>query len=171
MAADLFVPGLIRIEVAPPAGTYALLGYSRDGIHIRETLRQRPVYGDEGGGSDGVPVDWIFLGQWHDVRFELYRFDGDVLAGVLKVLSTNADKTRDKTFDAGHLIRQSGDYFKLKLFTENRISTAAPAFKREYPVAVLTGSPEYPVGVNEMVTMLEFTCYPNSSGVLFTVPA
>lgn len=172
MAAQIFVPGLIKVSVAPASGSpLQTLGYCSDGVHIREELRLRPVYGDEGGGAEGVPVDIQYLGQYHILRFELYRFEGAVLESVLKAFSTNQYKLRNKAFDPGWMMRQGGDHYQLELRTEYRVITADPVFKRLYPAAVLTGAPEYGVGVHEMRTVFEFTCYPDASGTIFTVPA
>lgn len=172
MATSIFVPGLIEVSIAPSGGILAVLGYCSDGVNIREELRQRPVYGDQGGGAEGVPVDILFLGQFHILQFELYNYDGDLLTEVLKALPTTAAKVRNKTFDPGWLMRAGGDYFKLELRSKYHIDTARPAaFIRQYPVAMLTAAPTYNVGVHEMRVMMEFTCYPDADGTIFTVPS
>lgn len=172
MAATIFIPGLIAVSVKAPADqNFSLLGYCRDGVAIRENVRMRPIYGDEGGGPDGIPVDFSYLGEFHEVRLELYKYDGEVLAQVSNRLSTS-NKLRTMVFEPGWMIRSAGDYFLLKLETEMRYmqTTPPPPFKRTYLVAIPTSPIEYPLGPKEMLTVLDFTCLPDATGVLFSVP-
>lgn len=170
MAPSIFVPGLIAISVKPATGTkWDFLGYCRDGVYIREQLRTRPIYGDEGGGPDGIPVDYSFLGEYHEVRLELYKYDGDVLSAVCNRLSTSP-KDRSKVWEPGWLMRGAGDHYQLQLKTEFRFVQEPPAFNRIYPVALPLSPVEYPVGPKEMLVILEWTCLPSSDGTVFTTP-
>jgi len=172
MAASVFIPGLIAVSIkAPNDQNFALFGYCRDGVTIRENVRMRPIHGDEGGGPDGIPVDFSYLGEYHDVRLELYKYDGPVLAKVAKRLSTTTDKARNKAFEPGWMIRSAGDHFVLRLQTEHRFTNPpSPAFARTYNVAIPTSPIEYPLGPKEMIVLVEFTCLPDATGTLFTVP-
>lgn len=171
MAATVFIPGLIAVSVkAPAAQDFSLLGYCRDGVTIRENVRMRPIHGDEGGGPDGIPVDFSYLGEYHDVRLELYKYDGAVLTLISNRLSTTA-KERNKVFEPGWMVRSAGDYFALQLETEYRFATGqTPVFSRTYTVAIPTSPIEYPLGPKEMLVLVEFTCLPDDTGTLFTVP-
>jgi len=173
MAVSIFVPGLIAVHVATPGNPseFTLLGYTRDGVHIREEARMVPIYGEEGGGPEGVPVDIRYLGEYHEVRAELYKYDGDQITKVLNRLSPTAAKARGKVLDPGWMIRSAGDHFILKLVSEIRYQqNVAPPFVRVYPVAIPMAPIEYPVGTREMVTLVQFTCFPASDGTIFTVP-
>ena len=169
MAASIYIPGLIAVSVKYGAGNFQLLGYCRDGVHIREQLRVRPIYGDEGGGPDGIPVDYSYLGEYHEVRTELYKYDGAVLTNVCKrILQTNKDRT--KIWEPGWMFKSGGDYFQLQLATEFRFAQGQAGFQRIYHVAIPLSPIEYPLGPKEMLVMLEWTCLPDSTGQLFTVP-
>ncbi len=171
MAANIFIPGLIGVSIKAPGDTvFALLGFCRDGVQIRENVRLRPIHGDEGGGPDGIPVDFSYLGEYHDVRLELYKYDGDVLSKVSNRLSTTADKVRTKVYEPGWLVRSAGDYFLLKLETHFKYlpNPPQPQFSRTYTTAIPTSPIDYPLGPKEMIAVLEFTCLPDASGVVFS---
>jgi len=170
MAATIFIPGLIAVSVKAPAEqNFSLLGYCRDGVYVRENVRMRPIHGDEGGGPDGIPVDFSYLGEYHEVRLELYKYDGEVLARVANRLSTT-NKARNAVYEPGWMIRSAGDFFMLKLATEFRYAatTPPPPFTRIYTVAIPAAPVEYPLGPKEMVTVIDFTCLPDQTGVIFT---
>lgn len=169
MPASVFIPGLIAVQIKKPTDqNFSLLGYCRDGLTIRENVRMRPIYGDEGGGPDGIPVDVSYLGEYHDVRMELYKYDGAQVAQVSNRLSTSL-KNRTSVFEPGWMIKAAGDYFVLKLETELRFTQGAPPFSRTYHVAIPSQPIEYPLGPKEMVILLEFMCLPDANGVVFTV--
>jgi hypothetical protein len=171
MPASVFVPGLIAVSVKKPADqNFSLLGYCRDGVMIRETVRMRPIHGDEGGGPDGIPVDFSYLGEYHEVRLDLYKYDGAMVAAISNRLSTT-NKSRTKVFEPGWMIRAAGDEFQLKLETEYRfVSGHPPVFSRIYNCAIPTQPIEYPVGPKEMNVLIEFLCLPDATGTIFTVP-
>lgn len=169
MPATIFVPGLIAVSVkAPQEQDFALLGYCRDGVHIRENVRMRPIHGDEGGGPDGIPIDFSYLGEYHDVRLELYKYDGDTLTKISSRFSSSP-KVRNEVFEPGWMIRSAGDHFVVKLETELRFTTGDPPFRRIYTTAIPTSPIEYPLGPKEMLVVVEFTCLPDATGVVFTV--
>ncbi len=108
MAPTIFIPGVIGVSVkAPGDSQFSLLGFCRDGVQVRENVRMRPIHGDEGGGPDGIPVDFSYLGEYHDVRLELYKYDGQVLAKIAARLATTA-KAREKVYEPGWLVRAAG---------------------------------------------------------------
>lgn len=166
MATTIAIPGLIAVKIGN-ATTRNLLGYARDGIQINEIVRMRPIYGDEGGGPDGVPVDFSYLGEYHEVRMELYKYDGNILVQVLNRLNSTS-KQRNMVWDPGWMVRSAGEYFALELVSENRMSGADPQFRRIYPVAIPVDPISYPLGPREMVVMLQFMCFADSTGTLFT---
>jgi hypothetical protein len=168
MAAMIYIPGLIAVSVKPQGGnTWQLLGYCRDGVQVREQVRIRPIYGDEGGGPDGIPVDYSYLGEYHEIRMELYKWDNAAMTLVSKRLP-NANKLRTNIWDPGWLLKQGNDYFQLQLATEWRFAEGQAEFLRQYQVAIPLSSIEYPLGPKEMVVLMEWTCIPNQSGQLFT---
>ncbi len=170
MSAAIMIPGLIAVSVKPVGGsTWQLLGYCRDGVQVREQVRIRPIHGDEGGGPDGIPVDYSYLGEYHEVRLELYKWDGNVMTLVSKRLP-NQQKPRTHIWEPGWLIKQGTDYFQLKLSSEWRFAQGQSGFVREYHVAIPLSSIEYPLGPKEMVVMMEWTCLPDANGQLFSVP-
>lgn len=169
MPASIYIPGLIAVSVKYGTSSYQLLGYCRDGVQIREQLRVRPIYGDEGGGPDGIPVDYSYLGEYHEVRLELYKWDGDAMTLVSKRLP-NENKQRTHIWEPGWLLKQGGDYFRLKLASEWRFATGQTGFVREYHVAIPLSAIEYPLGPKEMITAMEWTCLPDASGQVFSVP-
>lgn len=170
MPASVFIPGLIAVSVKAPADTsFSLLGYCRDGVHIREVVRLRPIHGDEGGGPDGIPLDFSYLGEYHEVRLQLYKYDGTILTKISNRFSSTTAKLRTKVFEPGWMLRAGGDHFMLKLETEYRFLTGQqPVFSRTYTVAIPSQPIEYPVGPKEMEVLLEFICLPDASGVVFT---
>lgn len=169
MAATIYIPGLIAVSVKSGTGPWQFLGYCRDGVQIREHLRVRPIYGDEGGGPDGIPVDYSYLGEYHEVRTELYKYDGNVLTQIAKRIP-NTNKDRTKIWEPGWMMKSGGDYFQLKLVTELRFVQGIEGFQRIYHVALPLGPIEYPLGPKEMVVLLDWTCIPDASGQLFSVP-
>lgn len=83
MAAVIVVTGAARLYIdAGQGGGLQFLGYTRDGVTIREVMYQDDVKGDQNGGESGPPIDVQHFGEHHEIETELVTVDLSVLATV-----------------------------------------------------------------------------------------
>lgn len=69
----------INTESATDNTKFEMLGYSRDGIQVQEISKMLDVPGDQHGGQEGIPIDFQFMAEEHQLRGELTRYDMLVL--------------------------------------------------------------------------------------------
>lgn len=62
--------------------TWEQLGYSVDGVIVREQPVMVPLYGDRYGGPDGRPIDYCYFGDTHYLQSELTRLNDAVLSKI-----------------------------------------------------------------------------------------
>jgi len=80
MPLTIQVDGKALIRVATPAsGALEDLGYSINGVTIRENLFTADVHGDEFGGEQGPPIDKQYFGEMHVIQMTMTRYDEAVL--------------------------------------------------------------------------------------------
>jgi len=84
MAKAVQVPGVCEILTGTgSAGALESMGYSINGVDVEEDEFLIDVPGDENGGDEGPPIDIQSLGQVHTLRFDLSKYDADVVAKLL----------------------------------------------------------------------------------------
>lgn len=162
MAIDFTVPGICAIKLnTGTSGAWEDLGRCQDGVSIREMLYSEEVHGDDRGGPQGPPVDINYLGEAHNVRLQLYRYDPAVLSKVAGRVKTTA-KSEGAVMPPGHLLVDTADAFQLVI--------DGSGFTRKYERAIPTGAIEIGrVGPHHAVWALEFLCLANDSDVLYTL--
>lgn len=157
-------PALVKVGTGtgqPP--TLEDLGYSRDGVAIREEAHWADIHADAAGGEEGPPVETLFLGERSLVRVELVRWDWEV---AYRVLARLRGATAGEPQPAGIALVASGP------LTVRLVIDAAREV-RHYPRAAVRGAVELNKGARASRLAFEFECYrdgvPSSSyyGVLY----
>ncbi len=60
-------PAAIKVDTGD-ANAWQTLGYTRDGVSLRDESAWLEYYADSGGGDRGIPIEIIHLGQFSRVR-------------------------------------------------------------------------------------------------------
>ena len=145
-------PARIRVDTGA-ANALEELGYSAEGVTIREEARRLDVPGDENGGSEGVPIDIQYLGQIHFVTFELTKYDELILDKLTPRIYGGTAGTEGTI---GTLLVANG--FRLLIH-----STTEP---RNYLLAMPLEPVETNKGTKFSRVIMGFECYP-SSGTIY----
>ena len=155
MAATVLTTGPAVVKLDTGAGnTLEILGYSAEGVSIREEARMIDVPGDENGGSEGPPIEIQYLGEIHYVTMELTKLDVAVLNKINVRVYGNS--TPGTTSTPGTLM--SSNSFRLLI-----LSTTNP---RNYLFAIPREPIESNRGTKYMRVSMVFECH-SSSDVLW----
>ena len=131
------------------------LGYSNDNVRIRQQRFTHKIYGDQNGGSEGIPLDIQNLGAIHIVQFELVNFDIDVFN---KCEAAAYGVTEGETGTVGQFL--SNTEFRLLLKPESGVEP------RNYLKAAPYQSIDWSLGVKNTQVPMAWECYP-VNGVVF----
>ncbi len=114
MALQILVTGAARIYIDAGQGSgLSLLGYTRDGVTIREVIYQEDVKGDQNGGESGPPIDVQHFGEHHEIETELVTVDMTFLATVKAKVNNG---TPGILPTAGSLMVSAGLYHRLLIY-------------------------------------------------------
>lgn len=156
MAETIQVDGVATITVGTgTAGALETLGKSIDGVQITEFNATYDVYGDEGGGPEGVPIDCQDMGEWHVIRMLLTKYDEAVinkLRAIFRGGTAGAARTKGGLFGAG-----SGAF---------RVVLHSVLRPRNYPTCIFKEPREVNKGTKHSQAQVIFTAY-DWSGVLY----
>jgi hypothetical protein len=122
------------------------LGVTRNGIEINEQAFISELKSDYGGGEQGPPTDYQYLGEMHSIVAELAQWNPEVLA----VLETRVNAAYALTRTKGQLLRCSGAYFRVLFLAAN--------FGRNYTNVYINEPIAYsPVGTPATFPRITFT--------------
>jgi hypothetical protein len=80
MATAVYAFGPAKISINSGAsGAWEEVGYTAEGVRVREEEIMIPVPGDENGGPEGAPIEFQHLSAQHFLTLELTKFDAAVL--------------------------------------------------------------------------------------------
>lgn len=157
MAATIIVDGLATIKIASPAsGSLDTLGYTMNGAEITERVYPYNVYTDENGGDAGPPVDIQYMGEVHQIRLLLTKYDNAILN---KIRAGLAGGTAGTPGTAGTLYFQGTSAWRLLIH-----SVSDP---RNYTRVVFTEPKEVNKGTKHSQALVIATAYKDGSGVLY----
>jgi hypothetical protein len=161
MAITVHVAGLASIKVNLSADYRVLstLGYTQDGATIVFRPYYQDVPGDENGGDAGPPIDRVYMGEVAQVQLELTKWDDTLAALLIK-------RFRDPT--ALLTTGQPAGAGTLTFSTAHSLVVSSPNGIHNFPRAVLDGELQINKGTKYSRWLLGFTCYKNTSGVLWT---
>jgi hypothetical protein len=155
MTINVAGPVLIRTGTGASAALEDL-GYTIEGVEIQEQPKYLDVYGDQNGGSSGIPIDVQYMGEMHVLRFDLSKWDDAVMAKIAVRLRGG---TAGEIGTVGTLWGAASKTYRVLLTATN--------FTRNY-VSCL---PLEPVGMNAgskySRKSFAMVCYPNSSNVIW----
>lgn len=157
MAAAIVVAGLSTIKIAAPAsGSLETLGYSENGVEFVENVMTLPVHGDENGGDAGPPIDVQYMGEWHQVRILLTKYDEAVID---KVRAGLAGGTAGTPGTAGTLYLAGTSAWRLLIH-----SVTDP---RNYLHAIFDMPKELNKGTKHSKALIVARCFKNAAGVIY----
>lgn len=116
------------------------LGYSLDGVNLSFQRFLKPIPGDQNGGPDGPPVDYIMHGEICDISFILIDFNMTNYESLIGHLDTFGRQP-----DAGELMYGGTNS------TDNsfRFLVLAAADPYNFPVTILTNPHSLNLSTNE----------------------
>lgn len=150
MAEAVVVAGAVLVKTGTgSANALENLGYSINGIQIRERVYTLDVPGDQNGGDEGPPIDRQYLGEVDLITMELSKYDVAVFAKLTPKLLGG---TAGQTATPGTLIFGASKYYRLLL--------TGAAFTRNYIGATLIGEPiEFNAGTKFSRLRIEWECH------------
>jgi hypothetical protein len=164
MAISVQFDGPCKISVGTgDQGALEVLGYTVDGVSIRETSRTADVPGDQNGGTEGPPIDVQFFGQIHEVSIDMSKFDLAILNKLRPIVKGG---TAGSISQPGTLL--SGNSFRLLLAPDNVDGSGDPIINnpRNYLIAI----PREPIEINKGTKFtrvrMSFQCHA-SAGVMY----
>lgn len=112
-----FGPCNIQVNTGTPSGgntVWENLGYTADGVMIRQEAIELPIPGDENGGQEGAPIDFQHLTEQHFLTCELTKLDEAVLQKINSRFRSGV--TAGQTKAPGTLI--ADQYFSVLLVSD-----------------------------------------------------
>jgi len=150
IAVYAFGPCNISINTGT-SGAWENLGYTADGVRVREEAIQLPVPGDENGGAEGVPIEFQHLAEQHFLTLELTRFDTAILQKLRSRFKSGI--TAGMTKSPGTLV--ATDYFRVLLQSDT-----VSGNHRRYLKAYATQPIEETIGTKYSRPMVVLQCLP-----------
>lgn len=151
------VAGLATIKIASPSGgTLDTLGYTMNGAEITERNFVLDVYGDENGGDAGPPIDVQQMGEAHEIRLLLTKYDDTILD---KLRARIAGGTAGTPSTAGTLMFPTANNFRLLIH-----SVTLP---RNYLNVVFREAFEINKGTKHSQALVIGTGYKDAAGVIY----
>ena len=148
-------PCLIRVGTGS-AGALEDLGYTEDGADVDIEGFFENVWGDQGGGPSGVPIDVQYFGELARIRLTLTKWDAAIAD---KVVPRVNGATAGTPATPGTLMFQESKSIRLLLSPTSR--------PLNFPRAFLRGNYQINKGVKHSKIIFEFECHKDGSGVLF----
>lgn len=144
---------LIKVNTGS-ASALESLGYSQNGVTISENPIVVPIPGDQGGGDEGIPIDFQTLGQTDTIRIELTKYD-EAIADKIRTLARGS-VTAGNVPTPGTLVFANTYYFRLLILTTNYI--------RNYPVVLFREPREINRGTRFSKAIFVGTAFPDLTG-------
>jgi hypothetical protein len=138
------------------------LGYTDEGVFVREMPRSEDIPGDQNGGAAGIPIDIQYFGAEHMVNFTLTKFDLAVLKKVLARLNTTAAKAAPGTQVAAGTLMSTAP-FRLLIKSDLYDASTNPLACRNYVVALPLGEIANNYSVKYRRAQMQWRCLPNAS--------
>lgn len=147
---------LVRIDANQGAGIESL-GYGREGVELEHEAFWEDVFSDRRGGSNGTPIDVVYLSESGRVMLELSEWEESVLD---KIRARIAGGTAGTLGTSGTL-----------MFTESnktfRVIIASTTEPRNYTRCIPRGVWTINKGTKHSRCVIAFDCYENASAVLY----
>jgi len=143
----------------------SVLGYTRDGVTIRQDGYFLDVKTDDTGGEAGPGADTQYLGESSLITMEFTKYDPAVLALISQRRagdSTTGTFTGGTAAATGSLQIQGSKSFALT------ITAVTTGFSRVYPLVVFREPIEINLGTKFSTVRIEGQAWTNGSGVLYT---
>lgn len=160
MPLSVQVAGLATIKIgqADCANPQLLtLGYTVNGVRIRDESFWDDVHGDQNGGDAGPPIEVIYLGKKASVSVELSKWDAAVADKIAARLWSSSPGV---VGPVGTPILASGQSLRLVVQC-----AASPGF--DFRRAVPREPIEVNKGTRHSVLMCVFDCYADPNGVIY----
>lgn len=152
MAVEVYAFGPAKISVnTGVSGAWQEVGYTADGVRVREEAIQLPVPGDENGGAEGVPIEFQHLAEQHYLTLELTRFDAAILQKLRSRFKSGI--TAGLTKGPGTLV--ADDYFRVLLESDTDAT-----HHRRYLKAYVTQPIEETIGTKYSRPVVVLQCLP-----------
>jgi hypothetical protein len=145
-------PAVVRVKIGE--GSLVSLGYTAEGVDCLIGFKERPIWGDQMGGSDGIPVDVLMMGSDATIEVELVDFDAAVLESVLG----HRGGSYGVPEAAGTLLLAGAKYIRLLI---GDADTANPV---NFPFAYVSGDSPFNLATKETHFKLTFKALPGSVG-------
>lgn len=126
------------------AGIFQYLGETRNGVTISQRRMNVDLKSDSSGGESGIPADFQWLGDIHEVELDLSRYNEAVLALIEQGINAT-------TQTLGELINCAGASYKVIIIGTNFGRAYTKAFVNE-PIQ------RAPIGMPVMYPRVTFTC-------------
>lgn len=157
MAETVIVDGPCVIKVdTGSANALETLGRSEVGVDVTEQCFAYEVHGDDQGGDVGPPIDIQYMGEVHQVRATLTKYDEAILNKVRPRLYGGTAGTAGTP---GTLWFADSKFYRLLLHSTNR--------PRNYLRAIWRDAFEVNKGTKHSKAVIVAHCYMNSSSVLY----
>lgn len=158
------------IQIAGPchvlinAGTSSALvglGYTENGVQVREEMLAGDIPGDQNGGDQGAPIDIQDFARIGRVHLEMSKWDSAVAAAVIaKVNPNGAGFVAAGVSPApGTLLISNALYFRLLCF-----SATTAGLVRNFLIAIPREAHEYNLGTKYARFVTDWVCYPPLGG-------
>lgn len=138
------------------------LGYTDEGVFVREVPRSEDVPGDQNGGGAGIPIEVQYFGAEHFVNFTLTKFDLAVFKKVLARMNTSAAKGAPGTQVAAGTLMSTG-LFRLLIKSDLYHATTNALACRNYVAAIPLGEISTNYSVKYGRASMQWRCLPNAS--------
>lgn len=158
MAKTIQVDGIATIQVCiANGGTLADLGYTINGVEIREETFSEDIHGDQNGGDAGPPIDVEVYGEIHRIQLTLSKWD-EAVANIIR--ANVAGGTAGVPPTPGTLLFAGGHAFRLAINSVLR--------PRNYPIVLFLKEPkEVNKGTRFSRLVLTGVAYKNGSNILY----
>ena len=157
MPATIQVDGLASIKTATPTGgSLILLGYSINGVEITERVYTLDVNSDENGGDAGPPIDVQYMGEMHQIRMLMPKYD---VTEIDKIRAVLASGTAGTPGTAGTLMFTAVETFRLLIHTVSR--------PRNYLNCIFREVREINKGTKHSQALVVASCYKDGNGLLY----
>ena len=156
MAIAYIIPGACQVKIQPTAGALQELGYTAEGVHVREEVRRVNIPVDTNGGTEGIPGDIQYLGEMHFITMELTKWDSAQVALIDPKL-------------AGGTQGQMGTVGTLMSSVSFRVLLNSAVLPRNYLVCFPLGAYETNRGTKYARQVITWEAYPNASNVIWNV--
>lgn len=128
------------------------LGYSLDGVRVNVQQFERPIFGDQNGGQDGPPVDYLLHGEIATVSFVLIDYTAATLKTLRSLITTiYGQPPAPGTLVMGGVLGNDADNsIVLQIESAND--------PHSFPHAFWTNPWDFNLGTNETQQAMVFTC-------------